>query len=249
MLKFILIAVAVILITIVLVKLIDKFVPSNLKPVINIVLWVLIVFLGYKTYMSVYEPIKFNKVKGERFQKAINGLKVIRKAQLAHRQVTGKFSGNFDELIQFIENGEYTLTERRDTSVLDEALTKQFGVDMFKDEIVIDTLGFVPVKDSLFKNSDSYKTMMNLPEGSAKEGTKYEMKAGFITDNDIKIPVFEALVKKVDILYDQDKNLVKQENEVVSSVVGVEGDAVRVGSMNDVETGGNWAKIYDSKSE
>jgi len=162
MLNFILIAVAVILITIVLVKLIDKFVPNNIKPVINIGLWVLIVFLGYKTFMSVYEPIKFNQIKEERFQKAIDGIKIIRKAQLAHRQVTGEFSGNFDELINFIETAEYTLTQRRDSSVVDEALTAQFGVTMEKDIVVIDTLGFIPVKDSLFKNSNAYNYLIKM---------------------------------------------------------------------------------------
>lgn len=247
MLKFILIAVAVILVTIGLVKLIDKFVPSKLKPILNIALWVLIIFLGYKTFMSVYNPIKFNQVKVVRFQKAIDGLKLIRKAQLAHRQVTGKFSNNFDELINFIETAEYTLTQRRDSSIHDPVATAAFGVTMQKDTVFVDTLGFVPVKDSLFRANDSYKTMMNLPAGAAKEGTKYEMKAGYISDNDIQIPVFQALVKKDDILYDQDKNLVKQENQVISSVVGVEGSTIKVGSMDDVETGGNWAKLYDTK--
>lgn len=247
MLNFILIALAVILITFGLVKLIDKFVPAKIKPVINIALWVIIAFLGYATFMSVYEPIKFNKVKEERFKKTINGLKVIRKAQLAHRDVTGEFSLDFDKLIQFIETAEYTLIERRDSSVIDPDLSAQFGVDMYEDIVVIDTIGTMPVKDSIFKNSNVYKTMMNLPDGAAKKGTKYNMNAGFITDSDVTIPVFEVFVKKDDILYDQNENLVRQENEVASAVVGVAGNTIKVGSMKEVETGGNWGKIYDSK--
>jgi len=91
--------------------------------------------------------------------------------------------------------------------------------------------------------------MMNLPEGAAKKGTQYAMDAGFITDSDTQIAVFEAFVKKDDILFDQDENLIKQENKVASAVVGVKGDAIRVGSMDDVETGGNWAKLYDTKKD
>ena len=103
MLTFILIAVAVILITFGLVKLVDKYIPSKLKPVLTIVLWALIAFLGYQTFHSIYGPIQFNKEKNKRYAIVIESLKDIRDAQLAHKQVTGKFAGNFDNLIQFID--------------------------------------------------------------------------------------------------------------------------------------------------
>lgn len=243
MLTFILIAVAVILVTIGLVKLVDKFIPSKFKPFLNIALWLLIAFLGYQTYMSIYEPIQFNKLKNKRYVQVIESLKDIRDAQLAHRQVTGKFSKDFDKLITFIDTAEYTITQRRDSSIIDEQLTKLYGVDTYKDILIIDTLGFVSIKDSLFKTSDRYKSMMNVPVG--KEGAKFELKAGYIEQNNINIPVFETLVKKSVILYDQNKDLVSQENQVVS-VDGVNGDALKVGSMDEVNTTGNWPKTYGS---
>ena len=243
MLNFILIAVAVILLTIGLVKLVDKFIPSKFKPVLNIALWGLIIFLGYQTYMSIYNPILFNQEKNKRYAKVIDKLIDIRDAELAHKQVTGKFTDNFDELIKFIESAKYTITQRRDSSVLDAALTKQFGVDMFKDIVIIDTLGFVSVKDSLFKNSDRYKTMMDVPVG--KPGSKFNLRAGFIEQSDVNIPVFEASVAKDIILYDLDRDLVIQENQVVS-VDGVNGNVLKVGSMEEVNTNGNWPKTYGS---
>lgn len=241
MLKFILIAVAVILLTVVLVKVIDKFVPSKLKPVISIALWILIIFLGYQTYMSIYTPILFNQEKNKRYAEVIKKLNDIRDAQLAHKAVTGKFADNFDGLIRFIDTAEFTITERRDTSVLDVEQTKRFGVDMFVGTVVIDTLGYKPVKDSLFKNSDRYKTMMNVPVG--EPGAKFKLQAGFIEQSKINIPVFEASVKKDVILYDLDKDMRIQENQVIS-VDGVNGDALKVGSMEEVNTAGNWPKNY-----
>ncbi len=239
--NFILVAVAVILVTIGLVKLVDKFIPAKFKPVLTILLWVLIAFLGYQTYISIYEPIKFNKVKQKRYAQVIESLKDIRDSQLAHRQVTGTFAKDFNGLIKFIDTAEYTITQRRDSSIIDEDLTRRYGVDTYKDIVIIDTLGFVPVKDSLFKTSNRYKTMMNVPVGS--EGAKFEMKSGFLEQNNIKIPVFEALVKKNVILSDQNKDLLIQENQVVS-VDGVNGDALKVGSMDEVKTNGNWPKTY-----
>ena len=242
MLTFILIAVAVILVTIGLVKLVDKFIPTKFKPVLNIALWLLIGFLGYQTYMSIYEPIQFNKLKNKRYKTVIASLIDIRDSQLAHRQVVGKFANDFDHLIKFIDTAKYTLTQRRDSSIIDEVLTKTYGVDTFKDIVIIDTLGYVPVKDSLFKTSDRYKRMMNVPNA---EGEKFKLQAGFIEQNNINIPVFEASVKKNVILADQNKDLVMQENQVVS-VDGVNGDVLRVGSMEEVNTTGNWPKTYGS---
>jgi hypothetical protein len=244
MLTVVLVVVGAILLTILIVKLIDKFVPTKFKSVLMIALWVLILFLGYKTFMSVYSPIKFNKIKQERYAKVIQSLKDIRTSQTAHRTVTGRFAGNFGQLVNFIETGQFTLVERRDTSILDAEKTKLFGVDTYKDSIIVDTLGYTPVKDSLFKNSDRYKTMMNVPTG--KEGAKFNLQQGSVYQNDVEIPVFEASVDKDVVLYDQDKNLVYEEKQVISSIVGVQGDKIKVGSMDEASIVGNWPKIYDT---
>ena len=183
-----------ILVTIGLVWLIDKYIPSKLRPVVMIVLWVVIGFLAYNTFMSVYKPIQFNQIKNKRYAQVIKNLIDIRDAQLAHKQVIGRFADNFDNLVSFIDTAQFTITQRRDTSVLDVEMTRRFGgVETFKDEVIIDTLGFVSVKDSLFGDDSRYKTMMNVPAG--EEGAKFELKAGFLDQNDIKIPVFEASVK------------------------------------------------------
>ncbi|HLV38576.1 hypothetical protein [Xanthomarina sp.] len=240
MFKIILIAVAVIVLTIGLVWLIDKFIPAKVKPVLSIALWALIFYLGYLTFMSVYEPIQFNKVKNKRYAQVIERLIDIRDAQLAHQQVTGVFAPNFDDLVKFIDTAHYTITQRRDSTVVDQELTKRYGgVEMTKEIRIIDTLGTKSVKDSLFKSSDRYRTMMNVPDTDQQ----FKMESGFLDQNDIKIPVFEASVKKRVILHDQDNDLIVQENQVVS-VDGVNGDALKVGSMTEVKTNGNWPKTY-----
>ena len=143
MLNVILVVVGLILLTIGIVWLIDKFVPKKLKPILNLVLWVLIFFLGYLTFMSVYGEIKFNKLKNQRYDKVISKLNDIRDAELAHRTVTGEFTANFDNLIKFIDTAKFTITQRKDSTIIDEELTRRFGgVEMTKDIVVIDTLGF-----------------------------------------------------------------------------------------------------------
>ncbi len=242
MFKIIIAVVLIILVTIGIVKLIDKFVPNKLKPVINILLWVIIVILGYATFKSIYGEIEFNKLKEKRYSLIIEKLKDIRDAELAHRQVTGRFTDNFDNLVKFIDTAQYTITQRRDSTVKDIEATKRFTVDMFKEIVIIDTLGYVSVKDSLFGTDTRYKTMMNIPEGAGEPGAKFVLKAGMFED----IPVFEASVEKSVILFDQDKNLVKKEKQVVS-VDGVNGPTLKVGSMEEVNTNGNWPKNYSKE--
>lgn len=245
MLKVIIAAVVVVLLTIGIVHLIDKFVPKKVKPLILLGLWILIAFLAYKTFMSVYGEIQFNKIKQDRYAVVIENLIDIRDAQLAHRTVTGKFANEWDGLVRFIDTAQFTITQRRDTSVLDEEATRRFGgVETFKDIVIIDTLDFVPVKDSLFGADDRYKTMMNLPVGKTDE--KFELKAGMLDQNGINIAVFEVRAPKKWILFDQDPYLVAKENQVVS-VDGVNGDAIKVGSMEEVNTNGNWPKNYSTK--
>ncbi|MDT0558883.1 hypothetical protein RM697_09495 [Ichthyenterobacterium sp. W332] len=241
MLKIIIGIVVVILLTIAIVWLIDKYVPRKLKPVINILLWIGIILLGYLTFMSVYEEIEFNKIKEDRYKVVIDKLVDIRDAQLAHKTVTGKYANNFENLVRFIDTAEFTITQRRDTTVLDVEATKRYGgVETMKTLILIDTLGTSSVKDSLFGSDARYKTMMNVPVGEV--GAKFQMKTGDIEG----IPVFEAKVDKKVILSDQPNNLVRNE-EQVQSVDGVNGPVVKVGSLDEVNTNGNWPKNYTNK--
>lgn len=245
MLIAILTVVGLIILTVVIVWLIDKFVPKKIKPILNLLLWVLIIFLGYLTFDSVYGEIKFNQLKKKRYVVVIESLKDIRDAQLAHRTVTGKFSKDFDGLIKFVDTAKFTITQRKDSTVIDEEMTKRFGgVETTKDIVIIDTLGFVPVKDSLFGVDTRYKTMMNVPGG--KDGAKFELQAGKLIEEDIA--VFEASVDKSIILFDQDKNLVNKEKQVVA-VDGVNGPTLKVGSMAEADTKGNWPKGYNTKKE
>ncbi|MCB0468888.1 MAG: hypothetical protein KDC64_11870, partial [Aequorivita sp.] len=116
----------------------------------------------------------------------------------------------------------------------------------FIEESLIDTLGFTPVKDSLYGTTGRYKTMMNIPvEGI---NAKFDLKAGKIVKNDASYSVFEAKVSKKTILSDLDKDLIIQEMQV-QSVDGVNGPDIKVGSLEEVNTSGNWPKLYDSAKD
>ncbi|MCR9182259.1 MAG: hypothetical protein NXH73_04980 [Flavobacteriaceae bacterium] len=218
-----------------------------MKLLIQLVLWIIIIFLGYKLFNSVYEPTKFNAEKEKRYAKVIEQLKDIRTAELAHLQVTGKFNSSFDSLVRFIDTAQFAITQRRDTIYDDVERNKAFGVTgYYIEDVVIDTLGFVSVKDSIFNGSDRYKNLDKI-EVKGKE-VPISLNAGFIMRSDRKIAVFEATASKDDILHDLARDLVIQEKQT-QSVDGVNGTHIRVGSMTDVNTNGNWPKQYDKAGE
>jgi len=208
---------------------------------IQAALWILAIFFSYKIYDSINGPINFNKKKNERYTLVINKLKLIRKAQIAHKDVNGVFSNNFDSLVKFIDTGIFTLIEKRDSSYMEYDRT--YRIDMLREVVVIDTLGFVPVKDSLFKNSNAYKDFADVPIKGIE--AKFEINADIIDKNGYRAPVFEVKVAKDVILFDQEKDLIKIENETVS-VDGVNGPSIILGSLTEVSTNGNWPTIFDA---
>jgi len=215
-----------------------------MKTIIQIVLWIACIGLGYLIYNSITGPIRFNEVKQERFTKVISNLKDIRNSQEAYKTVNKKYAKDFQSLISFVDTGKYTITQQRDTSFM--RYDKAYQIDLQVDSIIIDTLGFVAVKDSLFKNDDRYKSMMNVP--GAANGEKFEMKADIVDKSGYRAPIFEAKVAKNVVLHDQPADLLARENAQIS-VEEVNGNEIRVGSLTEVSTSGNWPPIYDKKDD
>jgi hypothetical protein len=220
------------------------FLSEKNRRITTYILYFFSLILVYAIYNSVDAPIEFNKVKNERYLKVIDRLKDIRNAQIAFKSVNGIYSDNFDSLIKFIDSAQFTIIEKRDSSYMQ--YDRVYRIDMLREVIVTDTLGFVSVKDSLFKNDNSYRNMANIPIDGV-EG-EFQLKADIIDKNGYNVPVFEVRVSKDLILYDQNKDLITQEKETIS-VDGVNGPFLILGSMSDVSTNGNWPTTFDVETK
>ena len=213
--------------------------PAKLKPVLSIVLWVVIVFFAYKIYNSIMEPIKFNDEKKERYTKVINNLKIIRDAEIAYAQVNRRFTDKYDDLISFIDTAQFAVTEVKNIVV-----TEQRGrITVDVEKRVVDTVGFEPVINS-FQGRD-YKNMMNVPGTDAK----FELKTGSVEKvQGVKASVFEAKVDKAIVLNGLNKDLIRQEKEALGGI-NVPGEFIAVGSLEEVNSNGNWPPYYDGPKE
>lgn len=207
---------------------------------ITYVLFFFSALLVFAIYQSINSPIEFNKVKNERYLKVIDRLKDIRNAQVAFKSVNGIYSNSFEELVKFVDSAQFTIVQKRDSSYMQ--YDRIYRIDMLREIIVIDTLGYVSVKDSLFSNTDSYKSMASIPIEGIDD--KFKLKADIIDKNGYNVPVFEVRVSKDLILFDQNKDLITQEKQTVS-VDGVNGPDIVLGSLSDVSTNGNWPTTFD----
>ncbi len=219
-----------------------EFITKYMR-IIKAVLWLLIIIFAYKVYGSINGPIEFNKVKNERYLKVIDRLKDIRNAQIAYKSINGIYSDNFDSLINFVDTAQYTLIQKRDSSFLE--YNRTFRIDMLKEVIVIDTLGFASVKDSLFGSSNRYKKMAQVPIEGPDGFSNFNIKSDVIKKGDYNVPVFEVSVSKDIVLWDQNKDLLKQEKGLMS-VDGVNGPNIVLGSLTEVSSNGNWPTTYDA---
>jgi hypothetical protein len=232
-----------------LVKLSNTSDNKALKNGISIVLWLLSIFMGYKIYDSIQEPIRFDKLKEQRFQVAVNKLSDLKAVQVAYKSIKGYYTDNMDSIIHFVENEKFVIVERRDTSVIDVEKNRQFGLSVgpdgvggyFKDIVDTKVIGKISIKDSLFKNSDRYKRL-NIVRVDGQEAV-VEMKADLLPRNEINVPVFRAIIKKTDLLRDQDLGLVEKEKNVIS-VDGINGEFIQLGTLEEVNLSGNWPKKY-----
>lgn len=85
---------------------------------------------------------------------------------------------------------------------------------------------------------------MKVPFG--QNGEEFKLEAKVIEKGGYRAPVFLVSVEKNVVLYDQPEDLVAKENAALS-VEQINGTAIKVGSLDDVSTSGNWPPIYDKK--
>lgn len=220
------------------------------KKIVEIGLLLFSCFMGYLIYNSITGPIKFEKQKQIRYAAVIDKIKQIRNAQDACFSATGKYAEDFASLEKFVETGNFYITTQRDTSWVQR--NKQYNIDELKQSVIVDTIGKVRVIDSLFKNSNAYKTMKFLPkfDGDKVVGDSdktFEMSTKILDKGNYQSPVYEVKTLKKIILEGLDEDEIEKEI-ARNGVNDVKGAYVKVGSLTEVSNSGNWPTIYDAKT-
>ena len=189
---------------------------------------------AYFVYHAIMEPVRFDKQRDERYKAAVAKLIQIRDAEIAYKTINGRFTGDFQTLFQFLDTAAFVLTSRRDTAF--QVYDKVYRIDKQVDSVIVDTLGFQSVKDSLFPDYD-YHQLETVP---FTQGAKFELKAGRLEKNAMLNPVFYARVNKRVLLSGLDAQRI--EEDIIAPTVAVQGAYLQVGDLKKVTTSGNWPK-------
>jgi len=206
------------------------------KPVVHVVLISAICVMAFLIIKSVQKPLTFNAEQKRRYDVTIQRLKDIRTAQLAYRSEFKKYTGCFDTLIDFLNNGEFRVL--RIIGDLDDSATVASG------KIIRDTIR-IPVLDSLFSKgypADSIR-FIPFPKGIELKpelvGIEFEMGTNNIVAGNVTVNVFEAKVPNNVLLFDLDPQLLFNFNLDRELKTGYAG--LRVGSLTETtNNAGNW---------
>lgn len=198
--------------------------------IINIVLLLLAIFLGYLVFNSIRQPVVFENSKSEREAKVVQNLKDIRSSQNLFKQTYNRYTANFDSLIEYIRTGELPIVNMvQDPN--DTTFTKTIN----------DTVGYIKVQDSLFKDRSNFnlEALRYIPFSEPQQ--EFEIQAGYIVRGGMNVPVFEAKAHYNTYLIGLDPQRIRNaaaQREDLNKYPGM-----KVGSMTEPSVDGNWENL------
>jgi len=209
-----------------------------MRTVLQVLLFVAAVVLAYFIYDSIQRPINFEKEKTAIYSATIEKLKDIRKAQMAFKDVHGRFTGDWDSLINFVKYDSLKMIRRIGNltdSMVEKGLTERKALQLGL--IIRDTIR-ESVLATVFNpryNADALKLV------PVSDTTAYfNLGATVITTGSgINVPVFEARVHNNVILRSLDRQLVINLND--QRRVQNRYPGLKVGSLTETNNNaGNW---------
>ena len=211
-----------------------------MRTVIQIILTIAIVILGYMVFESIMKPIRFNKDKDKREDATIDRLIDIREAQKAYKDLHLEYTDNFDTLADFLENDSFEIIKAIGTipeDLIDSVGSVKKARDIALERGIIKReVTKIPVKDSLFSDDYPIDSLRYVPYTS---GLTFDMEADeYETSSSLVIQVLEVSVLYDDLLKGLDPQLsvnYASEREKITNFPGL-----KFGSLTEGTLSGNW---------
>jgi hypothetical protein len=193
--------------------------------VIKVILSVVIIVLGFLIFSSINKPVKFENTLNTRSEAIIAKLKDIRTAQTLFRNQNGRYTGSFDTLINFVKTGK-----------IPEVKLIPDPKDTTDTRSISDTIGYIVIYDSIFSKKNY--PLNKLDEVPFSNGDLFSILAGKINKGGVEVSVFEVSVRMETYTKDLDKQLII--NRIKEITDNSKFPGLRVGSMTEASTDGNW---------
>ena len=204
------------------------------KILINAVLVVLVIFLGYKVYDSIMEPVRYKKATDDREKVIIEKLNQIKTLEVEYKKINGSYTNSFDTLVKFYETGQMPLVFKSGTvpDTLTEAQALEMGI------ITRDTT-LIAIKDTLLKDVEGFDIhkIDIVPFTHGK--VKFEIESSTVKRANFDVSVFEVRCYKRDYLAG-----IKEQDLLKNDILIMEEDGkfpgLKLGSLTEPSTDGNW---------
>lgn len=200
---------------------------------IRATLLLIAVFLCFKIYRVIMEPIEFEKIQTKRYDASIKRLEFIRDAQKVYKSVYDTYTPSLELLVAFVDTGKVQIEERKDSSYL--AYSKVYQKEVMKDTVVRRIIGEESVKSSmnLSEDFDPIKEMYYVPYTNDK--VVISLEASQIAKNRQNVPVFEAAIQDKDLFAD-----LIEAGEYSYFLDPSRLSYLAIGSLTEVSLSGNW---------
>lgn len=209
-----------------------------MKTVLQILLFIVAVVLSFFIYKSIQQPIQFDKAKKARYDVTVERLKDIRKAEVAYKNVYGKFTGSWDTLIGFIKHDSIINIRKvgeLNDSMVEAGISEKKAVQM---GLIVRDSARVSALEAIFGTGYNADNLKYIPVPG--EPTEFILGATvIITGSGIGVPVFQAKAHNNIILNGLDEQLIINLNDQRRTNDKYPG--LLVGSLTEtVNNAGNW---------
>ena len=210
-----------------------------MKKVIQPILIILIIVLGYLVVESIMRPIRFQRLVDTREEAVINKLIDIREAQKAYKDVYKRYTGSFDTLEMFLKNDSFTVTKAIGT--IPESYLEQYGLEKarekaLEEKLIVRETSRRQVMDSLFGHSFPVDSMKFVP---FTDGIEFDIKSNqILTSSNLMVQVVEVKAYYDDILEGLNEQLIANYKDQRVTLTGFPG--IKFGSLEEGTLSGNW---------
>ncbi len=196
--------------------------------IFSILMVPVVALMGYLLFDSVYSEIKL----AEEIQKSeavvVNKLKQVRLAEKAFKAKTGRYTADWDSLVNFVKNGELYIIEKKEKVITrDRTDPDYYKGDII--EVIEDTIGVETVMAKIFPKEEfpnfNPDRLAYIPGTDDK---KFDIYVGTVEKGIVEVPVLEVIDN-----HPMDKTRTEEHPSPKRW-------PLRFGSKTDVTLSGNW---------
>lgn len=201
------------------VLMVANILSVKVNMILQFVVLAIAAYFVYQDYSSVDAEIRFARKKDKINKEVISRLKDLRTAEIAFRSKYGRYTGSIDTLVNFVKYD--SLPEIRAVGEKPDSLTEAEATEL---GIISRDTFYVSVEEIKFTDERlvekrEYPFDPDLMVIAPYSGKPFILNAGFIDVSGLQKPVFEAI-----------------DPEPFAE------PALKVGSMTDANTNGNWSE-------